>query len=131
MATVRELLKEYNDTARRRGIRKGHARELKSWKRPKIELESLVAQLRRERAEWEMDGEKLTIGRVAEDALVEVVGEDEDGNELGHPYEDILAIVRRFFPQAETTARSLAWYASKMRCAGTHVPYRPRARRSS
>lgn len=130
MATIKELLGEYNELRQRPGVRTGHAEKLNSWKKSKAGLMVLVAQLRREVHEGET-GEKLTIRQIAEDALIMVVNKDTDGNELGHPYEDIITVVRGLFPQAETTSRSLAWYASKMRCAGTHVPYRPRARRSS
>jgi len=120
MATIKELLKDYNKLA---------ITPIKRWNGSKVNLEILLAEARREIIEADT-GEKLTIRQVAEDALVVVVGKDQHGNELGHPYADIITIVRGFFPEAETTARSLAWYASKMRCADTHVPYRPRARRS-
>ncbi len=122
MATVRELLDEHNELwpgAQRR-----------SWKGSKADLEVLVAAVRRDVAEVD-NGTRLTVRQVAEEALLEIAGEDEDGNKLGHPYEEVLRRVQVFFPQAETSARSLAWYASKMRGADIRVPYRPRARKSS
>jgi hypothetical protein len=125
MATIKELIQEHNELATI-----VDAQPFKSApKGGKKGLLIRIAALKREQHSQET-GEKLTIRQIAEDALVVVVGKDEHGNELGHPYEDIITIVRGFFPEAETTARSLAWYASKMRCADIHVPYRPRARRS-
>ena len=119
MATIRELLNEHNE------LWPGAQR--KSWKGPKADLEVLVAAVRRDVAEVN-NGTKLTIQLIAEEALLEVVSRDDDGNRLGHPYEDILVRVLHFFPEAQTTPRCLAWYASKMRGAGMMVPYRPRAR---
>lgn len=127
MATIRELLVEYNSLRQRPGVRVGHAEILSSWRKPKVNLEFLVAQLRREAYQGE-GGKRLTIGSLAEAVLVEVVDVDGNGNNLGHSYEEILRRVRVYFPNAETTPRSLAWYASKMRCAGVHVPFRPRAK---
>jgi len=73
-------------------------------------------------------GQKITIQLIAEDALLEIVTEDANGNRLGHPYADILVRIKELFPQAATSARSLAWYASKMRSAGILVPFRPRGK---
>lgn len=120
MATIKELVVEYNDLG---------FGTIRSWKKPKAELQALIAACKREVVEVD-NGGRLTVRQIAEEALLEVAGEDDNGNQLGHPYEEVLRRVCEFFPQAETSARSLAWYASKMRGAGMRVPYRPRAKRS-
>ena len=126
MATIKELLDEHNKLAA-----KCKYERIGCWKKSKAELVSRVAKLRRCERENEGQLSRLTIREIAEEALLEVATEDSDGNRLGHPYEAVLQRVLRFFPNAETTHRSLAWYASKMRGAGMMVPYRPRAKSQS
>lgn len=100
---------------------------LKTWKGKKTELQARVAELRRMVLGVER-GQRITIQLIAEEALLEIADEDEDGNRLGHPYPAILERVRALFPDAKTNCRTLAWYASKMRGAGMMVPFRPRAK---
>ncbi len=81
------------------------------------------------RLEYLVDtGKVLTIQVIAEEALLEVIEVDCDGNKLGYPYHTIIKKILEYFPEARTTSRSLAWYASKMRSAGLLVPFRPRAK---
>lgn len=122
MSTIKELLQEHNE------LWPGAKR--KYWKQSKADLEILVAAVRSDVAS-KSNGKRLTIQRVAEEALLEIVDEDSNGNKLGHTYEAVLLRVLHYFPQAQTTPRSLAWYASSMRSAGIRVPYRPRAKRKS
>ncbi len=122
MATIKDLLTEHNK------LWPGAKR--KSWKHSKADLEILVAAVRVDVASTN-NSRQLTIQQVAETALLEIASEDSDGNKLGHTYADVLDRVLHFFPQAQTTSRCLAWYASKMRSAGMRVPFRPRARRES
>ena len=42
----------------------------------------------------------------------------------GTPYEDVAMFVNHFVPGARATAKSVAWYASRMRREGTDVPKR-------
>lgn len=43
-------------------------------------------------------------------------------------YVEILAEVRRRFPRARTSLRSVQWYASKLRAGGIRLPERKRVR---
>lgn len=42
----------------------------------------------------------------------------------GTPYEDVAMFVNHFVPGAKATAKSVAWYASRMRREGLDVPKR-------
>jgi len=76
--------------------------------------------------------EKIPIGSgsYASELLKLIVEVDDDGNRLGYTYQDVLKRVLKKFPKAKTTTRTLAWYASDMRCAGIPVPFRPRSPQS-
>ena len=41
-------------------------------------------------------------------------------------YDQVVAKVREAFPDANTSTKSVAWYASRMRAAGMILPDRPR-----
>lgn len=44
------------------------------------------------------------------------------------PYDAIVANIKAAFPGAQTSTKSVAWYASRMRAEGTSVHDRPRVR---
>lgn len=42
------------------------------------------------------------------------------------PYDQVVARIKDVFPKANTSPKSVAWYASRMRAAGVSVKERPR-----
>lgn len=67
-----------------------------------------------------------SIRSVAEEILMRVAYHDEDNRPFGLPYEEVLAEIKKEFPNAKTTVACLRWYVVHMRDGGKKVPARPR-----
>lgn len=68
------------------------------------------------------------IRTVAEPLLLQVVGKDDHGRDVGRTYASILEELHEQFPEAQTTVACLRWYAVHMRARNLKVPNRPRAK---
>ncbi len=128
--TIAELLEVHNDLAKQKG-----ADALQSWKRAKPELIGRIVALgtvpadetapevteEAETLDQEADGAseqpKITIGAVVQELLMDV----------DNAYVEIVAEVKRRFPDAKTTARSVASVAATLRKKGVDVPTRRKA----
>lgn len=67
-----------------------------------------------------------SIRSVAEEILMRVAYHDLDKRPFGLPYEEVLAEIKKEFPNAKTTVACLRWYVVHMRDGGKKVPARPR-----
>jgi len=131
--TIAELLEVHNGLAEQSG-----ADALQSWKRAKPELIGRIAALgavladetepevteEAENLDHEADGAteqppepKITIRAVVHELLLDV----------DHTYVEIVAEVKRRFPDAKTTVRSVASVAATLRKKGVDVPTRRKA----
>ena len=66
-------------------------------------------------AQFEVPRTRGLVGRLARRVLIDP---------SGTPYEDVAMIVNHFVPGARVTAKSVSWYASRMRREGLDVPAR-------
>lgn len=67
-----------------------------------------------------------SIRSVAEGLLMQVSYSDMDKRPYGLSYEEVLAEIKKQFPNAKTTVACLRWYVVHMRDGGQKVPARPR-----
>ena len=66
------------------------------------------------------------IGTFANEKLLVPIGIDENENEVGYSYNQVLEMIRSEFPEAKTTKKCLQWYNSKLKSGTKKVPIRPR-----
>lgn len=96
--TINELLEAHNDLA-------PASMKLKSWKRSKAELQARIDRL-----------------KPARGIIGNTVAEFVRLTDL--PYAAIVAEVRKLYPNARTSRRSIASVAAELRRSGVEVPYR-------
>lgn len=111
--TIKELVALHNEHV-------GADDQIKTFKGRKDDLIATVAQVMRK-------ARGKTIREVAEALLIEVAETNADGHKIGHPYDYVLEQVLAEFPEANTTAKCLRWYNTKLNSdANVKMPIRPR-----
>ncbi len=68
----------------------------------------------------------MTIQEVAKAKLVKVVAQTEEGRPIGYSFKEILAFVKKKFPNSKTTIKCLYYYQANLREQGHILPIRPR-----
>lgn len=94
------------------------------WKRSKDELVARIRALGGQGSEEPEAAAPAGVRTLAERLLT-------DPEAAGLTYGELAERVRQAAPGSRTTARSVAWYASRLRRRGVELPRRPRSKRAA
>ena len=83
---------------------------------------------RKQKAAYKQRVQYLGVGKFVKSLLMEIIGKDDEGHDVGHSYAEILRRTKAEFPNSKVDQKHVVWYRYKMQELGLKAPvYRERS----